>query len=94
MNQLCRHILPAGRPCTQPAVRSTLYCRHHQVIKRALAQVEPKPDPYGIYELQSAVIVQEKMELSSRPKRSEVLFPNPPQLREAKNLRFSFLMSS
>jgi hypothetical protein len=49
MNQLCRHILPAGRPCTQPAVRSTLYCRHHQVIKRALAQVEPKPDPYGLY---------------------------------------------
>jgi hypothetical protein len=49
MNPLCRHILPAGRPCTQPAVRSTLYCRHHQVIKRALAQVEPKPDPYGLY---------------------------------------------
>ncbi len=49
MNQLCRHILPAGRHCTQPAVHATLYCRHHQVIKRALAQVEPKPDPYGIY---------------------------------------------
>ncbi len=49
MNQLCRHIFPAGRHCTQPAVRTTLYCRHHQVIKRALAQVEPKPDPYGIY---------------------------------------------
>jgi hypothetical protein len=49
MNPLCRHILPAGRHCTQPAVRSTLYCRHHQVIKRALTQVEPKPDPYGIY---------------------------------------------
>jgi hypothetical protein len=27
MNPLCRHILPAGRHCTQPAVRATLYRR-------------------------------------------------------------------
>jgi hypothetical protein len=27
MNPLCRPILPAGRPCTQPAVRATLYRR-------------------------------------------------------------------
>jgi hypothetical protein len=49
MSQLCRHILPAGHRCTQPAVNSTLYCRHHQVIKLTLAKVAPTPDPYGIH---------------------------------------------
>lgn len=34
MYQLCRHILPAGRRCTQPAVGGTVYCRHHQIIQR------------------------------------------------------------
>jgi hypothetical protein len=54
--------------------------RRHQVIKRALAKVEPKPDRYGIYEPQSAVSDQEKIGLSSRPKRSEVEGPAVPQL--------------
>lgn len=49
MTSLCRHILPAGRRCTQPAVNNSLYCRHHQVVKVTLAKVAPKPDPYKFH---------------------------------------------
>jgi len=50
MIQLCRHILPSGVLCKQAAVRETLYCRHHQTVKAAVAQCKPAPSPYGIFE--------------------------------------------
>ncbi|HEX5235907.1 MAG TPA: hypothetical protein VFW25_11320 [Silvibacterium sp.] len=48
MTPLCRHIFPAGRRCTQPAVTTTLYCRHHQTVKLTLDKVKPTPAPYGL----------------------------------------------
>ncbi|HEX5236447.1 MAG TPA: hypothetical protein VFW25_14090 [Silvibacterium sp.] len=48
MTPLCRHIFPAGRRCTQPAVTTTLYCRHHQTVKLTLDKIKPAPAPYGL----------------------------------------------
>ncbi|HEX5234847.1 MAG TPA: hypothetical protein VFW25_05895 [Silvibacterium sp.] len=48
MTPLCRHIFPAGRRCTQPAVTTTLYCRHHQTVKIILEKVKPTPAPHGL----------------------------------------------
>ncbi|HEX5234824.1 MAG TPA: hypothetical protein VFW25_05780 [Silvibacterium sp.] len=48
MTSICRHIFPAGRRCTQPAVTTTLYCRHHQTVKLTLDKIKPTPAPYGL----------------------------------------------
>jgi hypothetical protein len=47
MTPLCRHILPAGRHCSQPAVHGTLFCRHHGHVRVVLKQAS-QPAPYGV----------------------------------------------
>ncbi|MGC2163210.1 MAG: hypothetical protein WA634_14960, partial [Silvibacterium sp.] len=49
MIPLCRHLFPAGHPCQAPAVKDTLYCRHHSTMKRMVAQCQPSPDLYGVH---------------------------------------------
>ncbi|MFZ0663218.1 MAG: hypothetical protein WAM66_11040 [Acidobacteriaceae bacterium] len=49
MAHLCRHVLPAGNRCTQPALHDKLYCRHHQFARQTLAANPPPPDPHHFH---------------------------------------------
>ncbi len=48
MLPLCRHILPAGGACPQPAVRNSHYCRHHGTLKIAIDKSQNPSNPYGV----------------------------------------------
>jgi len=46
MIQLCRHILPAGRECTQPALHGTHYCRFHTQARRHTRRRRRNPNDF------------------------------------------------
>lgn len=49
MYAICRHLFHSGRRCTQPAVAGSLYCRHHQVVKRTVEKSVLPPEDYGLH---------------------------------------------
>ncbi len=46
MIQLCRHILPAGRECAQPALHGTLYCRFHTQARKHTSRRRRSPNDF------------------------------------------------
>jgi len=46
MIQLCRHILPAGRECTQPALHGTHYCRFHTQARQHTRRRRRNPNDF------------------------------------------------
>lgn len=49
MIQICRHILARGMRCEQPAVKGSMLCRHHSVVKAAVEREKATPDPEVAY---------------------------------------------
>ena len=46
MTPLCRHLLAAGHPCSQPAVNGSHYCRHHGLVKRHTSRRPRNPNDF------------------------------------------------
>jgi hypothetical protein len=47
MIDLCRYILQGGKQCEQAAIKGEYYCRHHQFVRKAVAEATPQADPYA-----------------------------------------------
>lgn len=47
MIALCQYILQSGKTCKQAALKDGSYCRHHQIVRKAVADTGPQSnDPY------------------------------------------------